>query len=126
MNCNVGSLFPETKPGPYSSSCSTTVLSKLLTSCLSAVKNIGLDTMILFTKGTELTIFDQLKIPMKFSINLYLKLLSKYDFSTRYTTLPRHLIKDKLIDLINRTFIRENTQNMACFDLCFSALLALQ
>ena len=33
-----------------------------------------------------------------------------YDFSTLYTTLPYHLIKDKLIDLINRTFIRENTQ----------------
>ena len=36
-----------------SSSCTTTYLSKLLTSCLTAVKNIGLDTMILFTKGTE-------------------------------------------------------------------------
>ena len=32
-------------------------------------KNIGLDTMILFTKGTELTIFGQLKTPIKFSIN---------------------------------------------------------
>ena len=57
-----------------SSSCTTTVLSKLLTLCLTAVKNIGLDTMILFTKGTELTIFGQLKIPMKFSINLNLKI----------------------------------------------------
>ena len=55
-----------------SSSCTTTVLSKLLIPCLSAVENIGLDTMILFTKGTELAIFCQLKIPMKFSINLYL------------------------------------------------------
>ena len=42
-----------------SSSCTTTVLSKLLTSCLTAVRNIGLDTMILFTKGTELTIVCQ-------------------------------------------------------------------
>ena len=56
-----------------SSSCTTTVLSKLLISCLTAVKNIGLDTMILFTKGTELTIFGILKIPMMFSINLNLK-----------------------------------------------------
>ena len=40
--------------------------------------------------------------------------MSRYDFSTLYTTLPHHLIKDKLIDLINRTFIRENTQYMAC------------
>ena len=37
------------------------------------LKNIGLDTMILFTKGTELTIFGQLKILMMFSINLNLK-----------------------------------------------------
>ena len=28
--------------------------------------------------------------------------------------LPHHLIKDKRIDLINRTFIRENTQYLAC------------
>ena len=57
-----------------SSSCTTTNLSKLLTSCLTAVKNIGLDTMMLFTKGTELTIFGQLKILMMFSINLNLKI----------------------------------------------------
>ena len=56
-----------------SSSCTTTVLSKLLTSCLTAVKNIELDTMLLLTKGTELTIFGQLKILMMFSINLNLK-----------------------------------------------------
>ena len=34
-----------------SSSCTTTVLSKLLTSFITAIKNIGLDTI---TKGTEL------------------------------------------------------------------------
>ena len=33
--------------------------------------------------------------------------LSIYDFSTLYTTLPHNLIKDKLIDLIERTFQRE-------------------
>ena len=44
--------------------------------------------------------------------------LSKYDFSTLYTTLPHHLIKDKLIDLINQTFIRENTQYLACNEEC--------
>ena len=33
--------------------------------------------------------------------------LSTYDFSTLYTTLPHNLIKDKLIDLIERTFQRE-------------------
>ena len=33
--------------------------------------------------------------------------LSTYDLSTLYTALPHHLIKDKLIDLIERTFSRE-------------------
>ena len=78
--------------------------------------------MILFTKGTQLVIFGQLKILMMFSINLNKNFqaikLSTYDFSTLYTTLPHHLIKDTLIDLINRTFIRENTQYLACNEEC--------
>ena len=44
--------------------------------------------------------------------------MSTYDFSTLYTTLPHHLIKDTIIDLINRTFIRENTQYLACNEEC--------
>ena len=44
--------------------------------------------------------------------------LSPYDFSTLYTTLPHHLIKDKLIDLINQTFILENTQFLARNEEC--------
>ena len=38
------------------SSYMTIILSKLLTPCLTAVKNIEVDTMILFTKRTELII----------------------------------------------------------------------
>ena len=57
-----------------------------------------------------------------FSINLNLNFqlskLSTYDFSTLYTTLPHHLIKNKLIDLINRTFSRENTQYLVCNEEC--------
>ena len=79
--------------------------------------------MILLTKGTELIIFGQLKILMMFSINLNLKTFRLLNclhmiFSTLYFTLPHHLIKDKLIDLINRTFIRENTQYLACNEEC--------
>ena len=79
--------------------------------------------MILFTKGTELTTFGQLKnsndVLNKFkSKNFQASKLSTYDFSTLYTTLPYHLIKDKLIDLINRTFIRKNTQYLACNEEC--------
>ena len=39
--------------------------------------------------------------------------MSTYDFSTLYATLPHHLIKDKRIDLIERTFSRENALYLA-------------
>ena len=60
---------------------------------------------------------------MMFSINLILKTFRLLNclymiFSTLYTTLPHHLIIDKLTDLINRTFIRESTQYLACNEEC--------
>ena len=42
--------------------------------------------------------------------------LSTYDISTLYTTLPHNLIKDKLVDLIERTFQREGSLYIACND----------
>ena len=39
-----------------------------------------------------------------------------YYFSTLYTTLPHNLIKDKLIDVIERTFNREGSPYLACND----------
>ena len=42
--------------------------------------------------------------------------LSTYDFSTLYTTLPHNLIKDKLIDLIDRNFQREGSPYLASND----------
>ena len=42
--------------------------------------------------------------------------LSTYNFSTLYTTLPHNLIKDKLVDLIERTFQREGSLYIACND----------
>ena len=42
--------------------------------------------------------------------------ISTYDFSTLYTTLPHNLIKDKLIDLIERTFQGEGSPYLACND----------
>ena len=41
---------------------------------------------------------------------------STYDFSTLYITLPHNLIKDKLIDLIERTFQREGSPYLSCND----------
>ena len=40
----------------------------------------------------------------------------KADFSTLYTTLPHNLIKDKLVDLIERTFQREGSLYITCND----------
>ena len=40
--------------------------------------------------------------------------LSTYDFSTLYTTLSHHLIKDKLIALIEHTFTWQKTFCLAC------------
>ena len=39
--------------------------------------------------------------------------LSTYDFSTLYTTLPHNLIRDKLIDLIERALQREGSPYLA-------------
>ena len=111
-----------------SSSCTTTVLSKLLTSCLTAVKKhriIYYDTVY---ERDGINYFWSIKnsndVLNKFkSKNFQASKLSTYDFSTLYTTLPHNLIKDKLIDLINRTFIRENTQYLACNEECAFSLL---
>ena len=42
--------------------------------------------------------------------------LSTYDFSTLYTTLPHNLIKEKLTELIEQTFNREGLLYLACND----------
>ena len=42
--------------------------------------------------------------------------LSTYGFSTLYTTLPQILIKDKLVDLIERIFQRKGSLYIACND----------
>ena len=106
-----------------SSSCTTTVLSKLLTSCLTAVKKHWIRYYDTVYERDGINYFWSIKnsndVLNKFkSKNFQASKLSTYDFSTLYTTLPHHLIKDKLIDLINRTFIRENTQYLACNEQC--------
>ena len=42
--------------------------------------------------------------------------LSTYDLSTFYTTLSHNLIKDEIIDLIERTFNGEGSPYLACND----------
>ena len=104
-----------------SSSCTTTELSKLLTSCLTAVKKhvIKYCEKVYERSGKNLfwsiknsgEILDKLK-----ARDFNATSLSTYDFSTLYTTLPHNLIKDKLIDLIERTVQREGSPYLACSD----------
>ena len=106
-----------------SGSCTTTVLSKLLTSCLTAVKKHWIRYCDTVYERDGINYFWSIKnsndVLNKFkSKNFQASKLSTYDFSTLYTTLPHHLIKYKRIDLINRMFIRENTQYLACNEEC--------
>ena len=103
------------------SSCTTTELSKMLTLCLTAVKKhiIKYCEKVYERSGKNLfwsiknsgEILDKLK-----ARDFNATSLSTYDFSTLYTTLPHNLIKDKLIDLIVRTFQREGSPYLACYD----------
>ena len=41
-------------------------------------------------------------------------IVSTYDFSTLYTTLPYNLIKEKLTELIKQTFNRDGSHYFVC------------
>ena len=99
-----------------SSSCTTTELSILLTSCLTAVKNHVIRYCEKVYERSGKICFGLLKILVRYLINLGFRAtsLSTYDFSTLYTTLPHNLIKEKLINLIEWTFKREGSPYIAC------------
>ena len=95
-------------------------MSKLPTSCLTAVKQHWIRYYDTVYERDGINYFWSVKnsndVLNKFkSKNFQASKLSTYDFSTLYTTLPHHLLKDKLIDLINRTFV---TQYLACNEEC--------
>ena len=122
--------LPKLRKRPYkarfiadSSSCTTTVLSELLTLCLTAVKTHWIRYYDTVYERDGINYFWSIKnsndVLNKYkSKQFQASKLSTYDFSTLYTTLPHQLIKDKLIDLINRTFIRKNTQCLVCNEEC--------
>ena len=98
-----------------SSSCTTTELSKLLTSCLTAIKA----KVIKYCETVYERSGKNMFWPIKNSGEVLSKLkdigyqatsLSTYDFSTLYTTLTHNLIKEKLLDLIERTFYKKECE----------------
>ena len=109
-----------------SSSCTTTEPSKLLTSCLTAVKKHVIKYCEKLYERSGKNLFWSIKnsgeILDKYSLTIFKARdfnatgLSTYHFSTLYTTLPHDLIKDKLIDLIERTFQKKGSPYLACND----------
>ena len=105
-----------------SSSCITTELSKLLTSFLIAIKAKVIKYCVTVYERSGKNMF----LPIKISGEVLSKLkdigyqatsLSTYDFSTLYTTSPHNLIKEKILDLIERTFYKkEGKLYLACND----------
>ena len=102
-----------------SSSCTKTELSKLLTSCLTAVKNHVIRYCEKVYERSDKNLFWSIKNSGEVLNKLKWRgfratSLSTYDFSTLYTTLPHNLIKEKLINLIEWTFKREGSPYIAC------------
>ena len=98
-----------------SSSCITTELSKLLTSCLTAFKNHCEKVYERSGKNLFWSIKNSGEVLNKLkSRGFRATSLSTYDFSTLYTTLPHNLIKEKLINLTEWTFKREGSPYIAC------------
>ena len=105
-----------------SSSCTTTELSKLLTSCLTAIKAKVIKYCETVYERSEENLYWSIKNSGEVLSKLkdrgfQVTSLSTYDFSTLYTTLPHNLIKDKLLDLIERTLNKkEGKLYLACND----------
>ena len=102
-----------------SSSCTTTKLSLLLTSCLTKIKEYVKLYCDKAYQNSGINLFWSIKnsneVLSKLQNKRYLaSTLSTYDFSTLYTTLPHDLIKDKLTKLIQKTFAREKRSFLAC------------
>ena len=103
-----------------SSSCTTTKLSILLTSCHTKIKDHVKSYCDKAYQNSGINLFWSIKnsneVLNKLQNKGYLaSTLSTYDFfSTLYTTLPHDLIKDKLTQLIKKTFQREKISCLAC------------
>jgi hypothetical protein len=101
-----------------SSNCTTTSISKHLTSALTTIKGhvVKYCNSVFTNSGVNYfwsiknsgAILDKLHL-----LNYKVKEISTFDFSTLYTTLPHDLIKDKLQTLIRWAFDREGKTYLA-------------
>ena len=118
--------LPKLHKNPYkfrfianSSHSTTTNLSINLTSVLKAIKLHVIKYCNTVYENNSRNLFWSIKNSSDVLEKLKLRRfqassISTYDFSTLYTTLPHHLIKNKLCELIQWTFGRENKLYLAC------------
>ena len=103
----------------YSSSCTSTELSILFTSCLTAIKTHVIKYCETVYERNGENIFWSIKNSEEILNKLKSKgslasSLSTYNFSTLYTTSPHNPTKYNLTELIEHTFNREGSLYLAC------------
>ena len=96
-----------------------TSLSKVLTSCLTAIKNHRIKYCEKTYEREGINYFWSIKNSTEILNKLKTKgfqasTISTYAFSTLYTRLPHNLIRNQLVDLIENTFRREEALYLAC------------
>ena len=113
-------LLPKLHKNPYksrfisnSSHCSTTILSKHITSALTAVKDHVIKYSETAFSNSNVNYFWSIKNSSEVIEKLRLRnfqgsQVSSFDFSTLYTSLPHDLIKAKVLSLVKRCFDRES------------------
>ena len=111
--------LPKLHKNPYkshfisnSSHCSTTILSKNITSALTAVKDYAIKYSETAFSNSNVNYFWSIKNSSEVIEKLRLRnfqgsQVSSIDFSTLYTSLPHELSKEKLLSLVNWCFNRE-------------------
>ena len=111
--------IPKLHKSPYkfrfianSSNCSTTILSRNLTSALTAIKEHITRYCETVLNRNDVNLFWSIKnsgdvIEKMKSGNFQANTISSYDFSNMYTTLPHDKINDRLSNLIKWCFDRE-------------------
>ena len=104
-----------------SSHCSTTILSKNITSALTAVKDHVIKYSETAFSNSNVNYFWSIKNSSEVIEKLRLRnfrgsLVSSFDFSTLYTSLPHDLIKAKVLSLVNWCFNRESKTYLCTSD----------
>ena len=112
--------LPKLHKNPYksrfisnSSHCSTTILSKHITSALTAVKDHVIKYSETAFSNSNVNYFWSIKNSSEVIEKLRLRnfqgsQVSSFDFSTLYTSLPHDLIKAKVLSLVKWCFDRES------------------